>query len=273
MKRTTAVRTWLVWSAVLCAALGVGFAVAAQTQPPASGAQSARPPGSQLLNVTVVHIKPELLTEWQEWQKSEVIPTLQKGGVKERSVWQTIVGEGFEYAMLTPLENFAQREGQGPIVKALGEQGAQAYGAKNRRFVASVRTFIIMTRPDLSYAPERKEPPTLGVLTISSIAPGRMTDYENHLKTDVLPMQKQAQAAGFLVSQTIFGGDGNEVISMSLVNTFADLDKGPPATRVLGAAGAAKLATKAAGIIARSERILCRYDTNLSFKVGTSTAR
>jgi len=273
MKRTTPVQTWLGWSTVLCAALALGYVAAAQTPTPQAPNASARPPGSQLFNVTVVHIKPELLTEWQEWQKSEAIPTLQKGGVKERNVWQTVIGEGFEYAMLTPIENFAQRDGQNPIVKALGEQGAQAYAAKNRRFLSSSRTLVIATRPDLSYTPERKEPPTLGVLTLSSIAPGRMTDYENHVKTDVLPMQKQAQAPGYYVSQTIFGGDGNEFVSMSLVNTFADLDKGPPAIRVLGAAGAAKLSTKATGIITHVERTLCRYDTTLSFKVGSSTSR
>src|SRR5262249_24576947 len=150
------------------------------------------------------------------------------------------IGEGFEYAMLTPIANFAERDGQSPIVKALGEQGAQAYAEKNRRFLASTRTLVIATSPDLSYAPERKEPPTLGVLSITSVAPGGVTDYENHVKTDILPMQKQAQAAGFYVSQTIFGGDGTEFTSMSLVNTFADLDKGPPALRVLGPAGAAK---------------------------------
>jgi hypothetical protein len=270
MKRTTAVRTWLVWSTVLCAALGVNYGLTAQT--PAAGAQGAAP-ARQLLGVTVTHIKPELLTEWQEWQKSEVMPTLQKGGVKQRDAWQTVIGESFEYAMVTPLENFAQRDGQSPIVKALGEQGAQAYGAKNRRFVTSVRTLVVAERPDLSYAPERKEPPTLGVLSITSIVPGRVTDYENHVKTDVLPLQKQAQSLGYLVSQTVFGGDGNEFVSMTLVNSFADFDKGPAAVRVLGAAGAAKLATKAAGIIAHTERTVCRYDPNLSFKVGKSTSR
>ena len=49
--------------------------------------------------------------------------------------------------MLTPLENFAQRDGQSPIVKALGEQGAQAYTAKNRRFMSSIRTFVIASTP------------------------------------------------------------------------------------------------------------------------------
>ena len=265
MKRTTVVRTWLVWSTLLCAALG--GALTAQT--PAQNAAPAR----QLLAITITHVKPELLTEWQEWQKSEVMPTLQKGGVKQRDAWQTVIGESFEYAMVTPLANFAERDGQSPILKALGEQGAQAYGAKNRRFITSVRTLVVAERPDLSHAPEMKEPPKLGVLSVMSIVPGKLADFENHVKTDVLPLQKQAQSVGYLVSQTIFGGDGNEFVTLTLVNSFAELDKGPAAVRVLGAAGAAKLSAKTGGIIAHVERSVIRYDPNLSFKVGASTAK
>jgi len=111
------------------------------------------------------------------------------------------------------------------------------------------------------------------VLSVNSIVPGHQADFENHVKTDVLPMQKQAQSAGYLVSQTIFGGDGTEYVTLTLVNSFADLDKGPAALRVLGAAGAAKLTAKAAGIVSHVERTVIRYDPNLSFKVGTSTAK
>ena len=105
-----------------------------------------------------------------------------------------------------------------------------------------------------------------------SIAPGHITDYENHVKTDVLPIQKKAQSLGYFVSQTIFGGDGNEFVTLTLVNSFADLDKGPAAVRVLGAEEMTKLSAKASGIVTRSERIVIRYDPELSFKVGTSTA-
>jgi hypothetical protein len=273
MKPTTAVRTCLVWSTVLCAALGVQYVVAAQTTPsrPQSAAQAA--PARQLFAVTVTQIKPELITEWTEWQKSEVMPTLQKGGVKERHAWRTVIGESFEYAMVTPLASFAERDGQSPIVKALGDQGAQAYGAKNRRFVNHVRTFVIAERPDLSYAPEMKEAPKLAVISMISVTPGRLPDYETHVKTDVLPLQKQAQSLGYLVSQTVFGGDGNEYVSLTLANSFADFDKGPAAIRVLGAAGAAKLSAKATGIIAHVERIVARYDPDLSFRVGSSTSK
>ena len=118
-----------------------------------------------------------------------------------------------------------------------------------------------------------KEPPKLAVISITSVVPGRVTDYENHVKTDILPLQKQAQSLGYLVSQTVFGGDGNEFASLTLFNSFADIDKGPAAIRVLGQAGAAKLATKAAGLIAHTERMVVRYNSDLSFHVGSSTSR
>jgi hypothetical protein len=257
---------------VLGVALWLGYAVSAQT--PAQKSAETKPEGAatpQLLAVNVVHVKPDMALEWEEFQKKETIPTLQKAGIRQRDAWRTVFGENYEVAFVTPMANLAVRDAPNPMVKALGEEGARAYAAKNRRFIASSRSFVIRTRPDLSYATS-SEPPRLAVLSSLSIAPGRITDYENHVKTDVLPIQKKAQSLGYLVSQTIFGGDGNEFVTLTLVNSFADLDKGPAAVRVLGAEGAAKLSAKASGIVTRSERIVIRYDPELSFKVGTSTA-
>jgi hypothetical protein len=257
---------------VLGVVLWLGYAVSAQTpaQKPTQ-TKAEGPAAPQLLSIMVVHVKPETALEWAEFYKKETIPTLQKGGVQQREAWRTAVGESGEVAFVTPMANLAVRDEPNPIVKALGEEGARAYFAKYTRFIASSRSFIIRTRPDLSYEPTSKEPPKLAVLSSLSIAPGRITDYENHVKTDVLPIQKKAQSLGYLVSQTIFGGDGNEFVTLTLVNSFADLDKGPAATRVLGPEGAAKLSAKTAGIITHTERIVIRYDPELSFKVATST--
>ena len=257
---------------VLGVALWLAYAVSAQT--PAQKSAETKPEGAatpQLLAVNVVHVKPDMALEWEEFQKKETIPTLQKAGIRQRDAWRTVFGENYEVAFVTQMANLAVRDAPNPMVKALGEEGARAYAAKNRRFIASSRSFVIRTRPDLSYATS-SEPPRLAVLSSLSIAPGRITDYENHVKTDVLPIQKKAQSLGYLVSQTIFGGDGNEFVTLTLVNSFADLDKGPAAVRVLGAEGAAKLSAKTSGIVTRSERIVIRYDPELSFKVGTSTA-
>jgi hypothetical protein len=266
---------------ILLAALSVGgvlwlgYVVNAQTtatKPAQAGSASAEAP--RFLNINIVRVKPELLTEWQDFQTKEVIPTLKKGGVTQREAWQTSIGEAYQYAFVSPVENLAVRDGSSPIVKALGEEGARAYGVKNRRLITSAHSYVVRTRPDLSYAPPTSGPPKLAVLSAVSIAPGRMLDYENYVKTEVLPIQKKGQALGYLVSQTVFGGDGNEFVTLTLVDTFADLDKGPAATRVLGAEAAAKLAAKTAGIIAHVERSVIRYDPDLSFTVaGSSTTK
>jgi hypothetical protein len=269
--------SWRRWSAgcfsLLGMALWFGYAGSAQTpaQRPAQTG-SAADSASQLLSINVVHVKPELVVEWQEFQKNETIPALQKGGVRQREAWQTAIGDAFEYAFVTPMASLAARDEPSPIVKALGEEGARAYGTKNRRFVVSSRSFLIRTRPDMSYQPPGSEPPKLAVISALSIAPGRSTDYVNYVKNDILPIQKKAQAQGYLVSQTMFGGDGNEFVTLSLVNSFADLDKGPATVRVLGAEGAAKLAAKTAGIVTHVERKIIRYNADLSFKTGASTA-
>jgi hypothetical protein len=260
---------------VSVAAIGVwlGYTVAAQT--PAQKMAQTKAEGAaapEFLAVNVVHVRPELALEWEEFQKKETIPALQKAGIVQRDAWRTAIGEAFEVAFVTPMANLAMRDEPSPMVKALGEEGARAYAEKNRRLIAGSRSFVIRTRPDLSYAPASNEPPKLAVLSNLSIAPGRITDFENHVKTDVLPIQKKAQSLGYLVSQTIFGGDGNEFVTLVLVNSFADLDKGPAAVRVLGPEGAAKLSAKSAGIITHAERIVIRYDPELSFKVASSTA-
>ena len=273
MRRASSFRRSVGLVSVIGVALWLGYAASAQT-PAQKAAQTTKEAAvaPQLLAVNVVHVKPELALEWEEFQKKETIPTLQKAGVRERDAWRTAIGEAYEVAFVTPMANLAVRDEPNPMVKALGEEGARAYAAKNRRFIASSRSFVIRTRPDLSYAPTSSEPPKLAVLSSLSIAPGRVTDYENHVKTDVLPIQKRAQSLGYLVSQTIFGGDGSEFVTLTLVNSFADLDKGPAAVRVLGAEGAAKLSAKSAGIISRTERIIIRYDPELSFKIASSTS-
>src|SRR5690349_18717347 len=155
---------------------------ASQTAPNAPAkqtVQSAAPDLTKmpLVGVNVVQIKPELVAEWQEFQKNEVIPTLQKGGVKQRTGIVTAIGPSFEYAFLTPLASFADRDGDSPIVKALGEDGARAFGQKNRRFIASQRTLVVRVRTDLSYQPDPNAPTPIAVVSNYSLAAGRASEF------------------------------------------------------------------------------------------------
>jgi len=214
-----------------------------------------------------------MLTEYQDFVKKELIPTLQKGGVKERSAFTTAVfGEAFEYVYVTPIESLAQYDGQSPVVKALGEEGAQAFGAKGRRLIVSSRTFAVQTRPDLSYMGKMTPQPKYAVINSVHIAPGRNAEFENLVKNDIVPTMKKAEVAGYLVSQTAFGGDVNEYTSLTLYDNFADIGKGSPLVLVLGQEGFNRFRQKAAGIIVHHERSVGRYVPELSFPAPAKAA-
>ena len=145
-----------------------------------------------------------------------------------------------------------------------GKEGFAAWQAKASRYVNSVRRFVIRTRPDLSYEGKRTGPPKLAVVSHLHVAPGRGQDFENYTKNDFLPVLKQGQAT-YRVAETVFGGDVNEFITLTLRESFADIDKGPVAVQVLGAEGAAKLFQKLpAGTLVHVERSFARYVPELS---------
>jgi hypothetical protein len=242
------------------------------TQPKAPAAATSVALASMpLVGITVVQIKPELLTEWQDFQKSEVVPTLQKGGIKQRSVFVTTIGPSFQYAIITPIESYAERDGESPIVKALGQDGARAFGQKNRRFIASQRTFTARVRTDLSYRPDMNAQLPVAVISDYTIAAGRAADFEAYIKTDLMPAHQQLKTGGFAVYQGQFGGEGNTFVVATLLHNFAELDKGPATLRAYGQARATAIQQKLAGIVTHVERTVVRALPDYGFRPRTTS--
>ena len=227
---------------------------------------AAKPaPKREMIQVTVVKVKPDLLTEWLEFQKNETIPMLKKAGAIRRDAWQTgIFGESGMYAFVVPIESFDQYDGDNPPLRALGADGARAYAEKNRRFLVSSHTVANQTRPDLGNEVKMTGPPTLALLSNVQIAFGKGPDYEALVKSDLLPVMRKARL-GYVVSQTVLGGDINEFTTLIFYDTFADIGKGHPFDRILGADGSRQLTAKAVGIVTRVERSVVRYVPELSF--------
>jgi hypothetical protein len=259
--------------AVLCAQT---LAVAAwavlpaevQAQPAAGRAQEAAPPPS-MSSITVVHVKPDMLLEWQKVQKEEVIPALKKAGVKQRNAWTTgVFGESFEYVFITPIESFAQYDGPGPLVRALGQDGAQALNGKLRQMIVSSRTIAQRPRPDLGHDTGMREPPPLVLLTHIQLPQGRGPDFENFIKTDWLPAVKKAELPGYWVMQTVLGGNSSSYVTVVPLKSFADLDKGHPVERALGEEGMSRLMKTSSAWMARIERTVSRFVPDLSFTQG-----
>lgn len=219
-----------------------------------------------LLSITVVSVKPDMVTEFQNFVLNETNPGLRKGGVTWREVWvqTSLSGDAFEYIIVAPIENFAQYDGPGALEKGLGKEGYAAWITKAGHLVTAVHRFVIRTRPDLSSRGKRTGPPKFAVATSVIVAPGRGQEYENYLKNDYLPVIKKADAT-YYVAQTLFGGDVNEFHSLTLRESFAELDKGPITVQVLGDEGAMKLMQKIpAGAVVHMERSLIRFVPELS---------
>ena len=86
---------------------------------------------SRLLSLTIVSIKPGMMQAYIDFQKSEAIPAMQKGGQMWRESWRTAVfGDPNEVAHVTEIKGFEQYDSPSPLRKALGEAGYTAYLAK-----------------------------------------------------------------------------------------------------------------------------------------------
>ena len=225
------------------------------------------PAQQQWTSITIVHVKPDMVTDFEDFVKNEAIPMQKKSGLKWRSTFQTaFFGESYEYVIATPIESFGQYDGgQSPAMRVLGQEGARAYGAKQRKFVVSSHTYATLDRPDLSFQGTMTGPPKLGVVNIVQVTPGRAQEFESLIKNDVMPALKKAGVPGYFVSQTVFGGNINEYVSVTLYDSMADIGKGSPLVRVWGQEGFNKFVQKTVGVIVHQERLVTRYNPDLSF--------
>lgn len=166
--------------------------------------------------------------------------------------------------MVTPFDKYAVYDSTSPQVEALGAEGAARLAAKLRKCEDSVQVFVSLPLPELSYLPAGNIP-AIAVYTRVRVATGTMQEYQNFLKTEILPLYKKANVR-FQVNRRGLGADTSDVTSIASVgNKYADLDAGSVLARALGADGAAKLLAKTAGMVTVVERVVRRRVPDLSF--------
>jgi hypothetical protein len=261
MRRINSTVLHALW--VVALLLGVAQLNPSMAQTPTPTPPAAPP--SQWLVITQVIVKPEMMAEFQNFMKNTTNPALKKGGLKWREVWQSTnyAGDAFEFVLVAPFDKFAEFDGPGPLEKALGSQGFAEWSAKAGSLVKDVHRYIIRTRPDLS-SMSKPYAPKLAVVSSVRVANGRSQEFENYIKNDFAPVFAKA-GYNYLVSQTIFGGDANEYVTLAMRDSFTDIDKGPIPTQALGEEGAQKLFAKLpAGAISHMERTIMRFVPELS---------
>jgi len=104
--------------------------------------------------VELVRIKvaPGRTADYENLLKTEFLPAAKKGGTEVASVYQLALGGvGPEYHAVIVMNKFADFDGPGPLVKALGKEGAAKLSAKFAGITLSSETSMMRGRPDLSY--------------------------------------------------------------------------------------------------------------------------
>jgi len=215
--------------------------------------------------VTFTHVKPDMLAEWVDLQKNEVVPALKKAGQKSRTVYSSgLFGNAYEYVTITPMENFAAFDAGNPLIKVLGEAASARLGEKLRKCTLSAQSFQSTRLADISYPDPANPWPQIMLSTRVRVAPGKMADFENIMKTEVLPAYKKAKV-NYGANRRGFGANANDVTISVAYAKWAELDAGNPMVKALGPDGAAKVLAKFTAVATLVEQVIRNRQADLSF--------
>jgi len=242
----------------------VGSFALAVSLPVLCQAQGGPGPAPVRVRTQIVRVKPDMLNEWIALQKNEVVPALKKGGVATRTVYQTNIGNGFEFMITTPFAKFAEFDADGALLKALGATANARLGEKQRKLIESTANWVSTQLPDLSNNPNSIFAAPKTILTRIRVAPGKMQEFQSLFKSDLLPAFKKGKQ-DVAVFVRGFGANPNDIVLSSPVAKYADFDSPPPFVQALGQDGMAKVAPKFESISSIVEQTVRTRVADLSF--------
>jgi hypothetical protein len=229
-------------------------------------AQSAPTPATERSYVTVVRLKPDMVDTWIALQRNEVIPAQKKAGVTSRVTLATVVGNSFEYVMIAPFPLWAAMDGDAPLVRGIGREGAAALNAKLRACILTQQSYMVTRSDSLSVpAPDAM----VWRQVIRRVVPGKMGELRTFVRDSITPIMRKAAAdgriAGFSFAARGVGAPNGEVTTNSLYKNFAGLDSGDPLVIGVGRAAAAALNARLTSLAPTVQVIVRRRLSDLSF--------
>lgn len=247
--------------ALVCATLAL---LAPATFAQATKATTAAAPVRQLFSITETVVKPDKVREYERLLTEEVNPALKKAGFTARNVFtRGTFGDNYTYITSTPIENYARYDQPNPVTASMGEEASRALVAKLAACQVSSRTFAIRAMPTISHTTSAEM--GLAVILVRELAPGKKTEWVKFQEEVYLPAVKSSDSPGYLHYETIFGGNVNEVTTLSLIKNYAELDGSNAVSRKLGAEGYQKLMAKLPpGLVVRTDRWIIRLRKELS---------
>ena len=211
-------------AAVFVAAAAIALAVIVVVSRAQTPAQQQPPP--QRIQVTVIQLKPDMMTTWEDLQKNEMIPAQKKAGLPWRhTLANGASGQGFTRVTIVPLANYAQLDMPGFLTRAVSAEANANYNAKLRPTIESQRAAIATLQPDLSIMSNATTMLGFQVVQTVELLPGKGDDFAASMKEDYLPAYKKAGVKDYWVFNTNQGGPGGERVLVRPIAKYADLDR------------------------------------------------
>jgi len=227
-------------------------------------AQEGGAPTTRLL-VTEVRVKPDKIADWLALERNEVMPALKKAGVKQYTVFQTLIGATNEFVVVRPLPTFSEFNGPGPLEGALGDKAPALIG-KLRDCEDSVHRRIENRHDDLFLDPGKAQ--ALFVSRYRAM-PGKAGDYMAFVHTEMYPVMQKAKTngtfAGLEVLPSVQGGEPGIITLNMYYQDFGPLDGPPPIAKTLGPQGTVEFLRKGAGLITQLEQRILKRVPELSY--------
>ena len=225
-------------------------------------AQAQSPP--PLVQVVRVTVKSERAAEWREISK-RFSEAYKKGGGSFRHVLRS-AGNPFEYSILTPMENYAQRDSPGPASRGMSAAEAAGLRARRRLCVQQVEITIRRPIPELTIPWTSEEPPKMFTTLTSHVRPGMADEYIEHRK-ELFAAYKKAGRPAFGVHRVRWGGSRTTFVSWAPLDKMADLDGENWLVKSMSAEARSKWLEKVLPMLeSPSEWRIWVYEPELSFR-------
>jgi hypothetical protein len=208
------------------------FAAALISLPIQAPGQESAP--DRRVHVLQISVKPDMLDEWTDLVRSEVLPALKKAGIPSVTATQTALGNANEFFFISPLEKMSMLDMPPALERGLGKEAGQRLTAKLRRCTFFMRSYLVTLVGGLSNAPPPDKMPPFGVYSRYRVLPGKNAEYESYIKNEVLPHYKKAGVYTSFGRRGLGAPSAGEIVIVTYADNFAALEGGPPLRRILG---------------------------------------
>ena len=222
-------------------------------------------PQNTWIRVTTVKVKPDMVQEWRDITKNEIMPAYKKANVAAYAVWQTaIFGDSYEYTIVMPISKFEQFDGDSPIVKTMKPEDRVRLGNRLNKCIVSSHNAGLQMQADISLMKEGARPDLIMVNQVQ-LQPKNVNAYLSHLKEDQKPVMQKAGLEWWLVYRDIFGSEHTQITTVRSLKNWAEIDAGPIMRRLLSPPEYTRISEKGSALIESSTISMGRLVKDLSY--------